>query len=200
MSTFTLTQLEPSKKRGASISNATSGKKRKISEQHHSQLVFHPAAPTKTTATLLNPPSAPPCNNTTVSHEPGQINARSVTADDVSEAFDLSPSHHKTRVANGISLDRGLSTPRSPRPQLAQEPTNSYRYTTAIRVLLELDVLGSAIRKILITVDEMEKTARKTDDPALRFAKIIMRLKENCLELLRVQQEKLADLDQGSLI
>jgi hypothetical protein len=27
-----------------------------------------------------------------------------------------------------------------------------------------------------------------------------MRLKENCLELLRVQQEKLADLDQGSLI
>jgi hypothetical protein len=63
-----------------------------------------------------------------------------------------------------------------------------------------LDVLGSAIRKILITVDEMEKTARKTDDPALRFAKIIMRLKENCLELLRVQQEKLADLDQGSLI
>jgi hypothetical protein len=27
-----------------------------------------------------------------------------------------------------------------------------------------------------------------------------LRLKANCLELLRVQQEKLADLDQGSLL
>lgn len=69
-----------------------------------------------------------------------------------------------------------------------------------MRVLLELDVLGSAIRKILTTVDEMEKTARKTDDPTMPFTEIILRLKANCLELLRVQQEKLADLDQGSLL
>jgi hypothetical protein len=69
-----------------------------------------------------------------------------------------------------------------------------------MRVLLELDVLGSAIRKILTTVGEMEKTARKTDDPTMPFTEIILRLKANCLELLRVQQEKLADLDQGSLL
>lgn len=108
MSTLTLTQLEPSKKRGASISNASSGKKRKISEQHHSQLAFHPAAPTRTTSTLLNPPSAPRCNNTTVSHEPGQINARSVTADDVSGAFDLSPVCMSSFCFNFFSVTNSL--------------------------------------------------------------------------------------------